>query len=256
MSKPNLVILHSFPTNSILLQGLKEYLSDFFEVYIIDLPGFVKTRPPLKVISIENYAHYVESKIDSLHLNDYILCGISFGFILLLSMNVNPACKGILAIEPYIGRDSLNSKKHWRYTLAPFISLIDRLHLIDIIWKNSFFRHVFTHYLLSDLPSSITTLILNEIDGKTFMRTLYIILTTEQNYNFHSDIPHVLMINKRDSTLNESHMQNIFKKHVKKMMVIESNMPHFPKDLSKTFFSETFSQQEINKALSFLSNSS
>lgn len=42
MKKENLVLLHSFPTNSILLSGYIEYLSDYF----IDLPGFTKVVPP------------------------------------------------------------------------------------------------------------------------------------------------------------------------------------------------------------------
>src|SRR5262245_1413182 len=36
MTKEKLILVHSFPTNSILLSGLTDYLSDYLEVYWID----------------------------------------------------------------------------------------------------------------------------------------------------------------------------------------------------------------------------
>lgn len=44
--RENLVLLHSFPTNSIIFTDLIRYLNNFFVVHFIDLPGFTRSTPP------------------------------------------------------------------------------------------------------------------------------------------------------------------------------------------------------------------
>lgn len=78
MSKNNLVLVHSFPTNSTLLNGFTEFLEDFFNVYFIDLPGFNIDVSPMKDISFDNYSKFVENKIKQLQLDNYFLGGVSF----------------------------------------------------------------------------------------------------------------------------------------------------------------------------------
>ena len=77
MPKENLIIVHSFPGNSILLSGLIEYLNDYFEVYFINLPGFAKSVPPLTEISFKGYVQFIEEKIRGFGLASYWLAGIS-----------------------------------------------------------------------------------------------------------------------------------------------------------------------------------
>ena len=102
MEKENLVLLHSFPTNSILLSGYIEYLSDSFNVYFIDLPGFTKAVPPLERVTFAGYYDFVGRKIKELDLDSYLVEGISFGFAIVNHLNHDRKCKGIIAIEPFI----------------------------------------------------------------------------------------------------------------------------------------------------------
>ena len=73
MTTENLVLVHSFPTNSILLKGLVEFLNDHFNLYFIDLPGFTQKSPPIQQITIDNYSAYVEKYINNLKIDHYIL---------------------------------------------------------------------------------------------------------------------------------------------------------------------------------------
>ena len=91
MSKENLILVPGFPINSLLLRGLTDYFSEYINVYPIDLPGFVQTVPVLSEISLEQYAKFVETQIQSLALESYWLGGVSFGFAVINRSLNSPA---------------------------------------------------------------------------------------------------------------------------------------------------------------------
>src|SRR5262245_52978902 len=103
MEKENLVLVHSFPTKSILLRGLADYLNDSFETYCIDLPGFTRQVPPLPRISWDAFSRFTESRIRELSLDSYVAAGISFGFRVVNNMAVDEKCRGILGLVPFLG---------------------------------------------------------------------------------------------------------------------------------------------------------
>ncbi len=105
--RENLVLVNAFYTNSAILQGLIDFLSDTFNVYFIDLPGFAADVPPLEDISVEGFAHYVRRRIDGFGLEHFVLGGISFGFLVANRVPLNGECRGILGITPYLDRKSL-----------------------------------------------------------------------------------------------------------------------------------------------------
>src|SRR5262245_44001214 len=101
MTKENLILIHSFPTNSLLLQGFIEYLNDYVNVYPIDLPGFTQSGPALAKISLNQYTQFVERCIQALAVESYWLGGVSFGFAVVNGVQPDLRCKGFMAIEPY-----------------------------------------------------------------------------------------------------------------------------------------------------------
>lgn len=250
--KPDLVLIHSFPTNSKLLAGLIEYLDDFFTVHFIDLPGFVKTEAPLDTITIDAYAEYVQSRIDDLKLEAYYIGGISFGFIIILRLKLSDHCRGILAIEPFVGTPGLQVKKSWKFVYIPIISLVIKYDLGRKLWNSQVFRFAFKKFFLGDRPIAITHTILDEIDGKAFFETFKIILSTPLHEKLHNTIPHVLFINHQDKTLNSVYVESIFREKIPKLLVIENTLPHFPDDLSKEFFESELHPDLISKTVSFL----
>lgn len=250
--KPNLVLIHSFPTNSKLLAGMIEYLEDFFVVHFIDLPGFTREESALKDISIASYASYVQARIDKLQLKEYFIGAISFGFIVVLNLKLDFRCKGILAIEPFVGTPGLHVKKSWKFVYLPIISLVTKYNFGAKLWKNAVFRLTFKKFFLGDRPISIARTILDEIDGNAFFETFRLILSTPIHENLHDHLPHVLLVNKDDTTIRAAYIESLFRKNVPKLLVIQNDMPHFPDDLSKAFFAKTIDQDIIRTSIDFL----
>ncbi|PSO45454.1 MAG: hypothetical protein BRC25_02260 [Parcubacteria group bacterium SW_6_46_9] len=127
-NEEKLVLVHSFPTNSILLSGLVDYLEDYFNLHFIDLPGFTAESPyDGNKITLSHFSEYVEDEIDKLDWDNYIVGGISFGFLVINQADINEnKCQAMIAVEPY-----LNSK----YLHLGFIKKFLYGHLIDEILK-------------------------------------------------------------------------------------------------------------------------
>lgn len=120
--KPHLVLVHSFPTNSVLLHGLEEFLSDYFSVHFIDLPGFHKDSPPFeRKITLKKFSDYLDQKISELKADKYIAGGVSFGFLVVNNAKLDKRCKAILAMEPFVNTKCLNFS-FWKKKNTPELS--------------------------------------------------------------------------------------------------------------------------------------
>ena len=97
-----MLLIHSFPTNSIIIAGLKDYLDDYFETELIDLPGFNSNFQPNKKISLDYYSNYLENYIKENDIKNYWLGGVSFGFLVANNVKHVNGCQGLFAIEPFI----------------------------------------------------------------------------------------------------------------------------------------------------------
>lgn len=127
MTKENLVIVHSFPTNSIVLHNLTAYIEEYYKVYFIDLLGFT-LNSPLEEINIRNYSHALDEKIGELGIKNYIIAGISFGFWVASEAELKGA-KAIIAVEPYIGYKSLRIGGFKRFSYFLLIDFLSPLNL-------------------------------------------------------------------------------------------------------------------------------
>jgi len=219
--------VHSFPTNSIILKGLIEYLNKYCNVYFIDLPGFTKKVPPLKNISLENYSKYLDKKIKSLKIKSYVAAGISFGFLVVNNAKLDKRCKGIIALEPYIDSKSLDMgflKK------SAYIVLADSL-------------------LFLGLGALLKIKIPSQIDQKTFLKTSSLILKNNDPIKF-KNLPYVLVINKNDGTVNSKYIIKKFNKP--SHLIIHTHMDHYPKNLSKEYFKEMLPKSMLKKMSSYI----
>lgn len=245
------MVVHSFPTNSILLSGLIEYLNDYFKVYFIDLPGFMKEVPPLSEISFNAYSQFVECKLKDLNLESYLVAGISFGFTVINDIQYDSRCKGIIAIEPYIGPDSLKMSFFKKLIYKSFVKSIILFNLSQAIWNNNFFRESLPK--LRNYPKDSIDIILNQIEAKTFFETANLIISNKNICEFQ-DLPYVLIGNKDDKTVDYSYILETFKKNVKQLLVIETTIDHYPKEPTKAYFKEKIPEENVQKLVNFISN--
>lgn len=247
MSKSNLVLVHSFPTNSILLKGLIEYLSDHFTVYFVDLPGFTNEVPPLKRVSIDSYASFLSSKISNLNLSEYFLGGISFGFLVVNYLPPTPECKGILAMEPFLGNSSIRMNWFNRYIVLVVIFVILFFRAESLIWRSRWLRK----RISSDGTSEALDLVIKEVDPKTFFSTALLLLNWNKSVVFH-DIRYVLSINLNDSTIDAEHVMNIFKKGTVNLLISSNSVEHYPKTITKEYFASHIPLHEVGRIKQFL----
>lgn len=247
MTRPHLVLLHSFPTNSVLLRGLIEFLDDYFTVHFVDLPGFTRQVPPLEDVSIQGYAEFLRNRIDSLALPEYLLGGISFGFLVANFFPPGPECKGILAIEPLLGVASMRMKRRKQLILRTLLSSILMSHSERRVWNSAWFRR---RILASASPSRSETL-LRELDPHTFFATAELLLRWDRPISFHP-IRYVLLFNPNDTTIKAEYVRRVFESEVPELLISTNSIDHYPDTISKDYFVGKFSVSELERIQTFI----
>jgi len=211
------------------------------------LPGFTKKERKINKTTINSYTKYLENKINELNLKHYIIGGISFGFVIANSVNLDKKCKGVFAFEPYTNSKSILFNK---ITVKFLISLIDTVSVFqaqNTIWKNKLFWKLFSRL---HFPEKIIPIVKEEIDPETFFEIGKIILKNTKRIKFHSK-PYVVLINKYDDIVSPDYTVNLFKKNVKKLLVHELDSVHYPNNLSEKYFEKIFPPEKVEEVISF-----
>lgn len=249
--KENLILVNAFYTNSILLRGLIEFLKDHLNLYFIDLPGFSRQSPPLRKVTAENFSEYIQKKINELHLDHYIIGGISFGFYVAnkIPLSQDKRCKGIIALFPYIDARSLKLRRRKKILYLAVVNFLCFSGLSSIIWKNKLTQKFAFWY--SSYPPERVKVILDEMDGKTFFETARWILHLNDGVRFHKK-PYILIINKDDQTIRYDYCLQTFQDNVEELFVLDSNIDHYPEDLSKNYIQERFDVEDIQRLFAFV----
>jgi pimeloyl-ACP methyl ester carboxylesterase len=248
--KPHLLLVHSFPTNSILLHGVEEFLSDFFTVHFINLPGFHKESLPFKgPITLKKFSNYFDQKIAELGASEYVVGGISFGFLVVNNAKLDKRCKAILAMEPFLNTKCLKISflKQKLYIMISWLTrLVNWLGLEKTIWNS----RLFSEYLQkeSNYPEERISTIIKHIDPRTFFAVTSMLMTYKKDPKFH-DLPHFLIGNFADETINFDHVVEIFLKNLKEMHLASEPIDHYPKDLTKNYFKTRIPHKHIQRIL-------
>ncbi|MBP9748111.1 MAG: hypothetical protein KBD17_00570 [Candidatus Pacebacteria bacterium] len=248
--KPHLILVHSFPTNSLLLHGLEEFLADFFTVHFIDLPGFHKNSPPLKgEISFKKFSNYFDQKIAELNVDEYIVGGVSFGFLVINNAKLDKRCKAILAMEPFINNECLNMtvwKKMGYIIISAVLKLVHALHVEKMIWGSNWFSKFLQEE--SGYPIERIDTIIKHIDSRTFFTVTGMLMAYNKNPKFHS-LPHFLVGNFADTTINFDKTVEIFIKNLHELHIASEPIDHYPKDLTKSYFKTRIPREHIQRLL-------
>lgn len=249
MRKHNLVLIHSYGTNSKILRGLSKYLDNYYNVYFIDLPGFIDTVPAIPNVTIEKLAKYVEMQIEKLDIDNYLVAGISFGFLVANSMSIDSKkCKAIIAMEPYINRNVLKFNLITRLLLLNFMRFISLLRVEYRIWRSKFVRELL---IKISLPVTVIDEILHDIDAKTFIDLGKFLLTYTEEPKL-KNIPYAVLMNKNDYTINYKKIYEFFMETPEKVILMETDMDHYPADLSEEYFSRKIPARYFNSLNEFI----
>ena len=96
-------------------------------------------------------------------------------------------------------------------------------------------------------------MLFNELDSRTFFKTAALILEHKAEANF-KDLPHILMANKNDNTLDYDYIIKTFTKNINLLLVVNTTIDHFPLELTKTYFKTHLPETVTGKVYRFMSN--
>jgi pimeloyl-ACP methyl ester carboxylesterase len=248
--KPHLLLVHSFPTNSVLLHGLEEFLSDFFTVHFVDLPGFHKNNPPfVGDITLKKFSNYFDEKIAELDVDEYIVAGVSFGFLVINNARLDKRCKAVVAMEPFVNTTCLNIP-FWRQkkyiAISGLLKLVHFLHLEKRIWASNWFNEYLQKE--SDYPKERVDTIIKHIDPRTFFAVTNLVMHYQKNPKFHN-LPYFLIGNFADKTINFDRTVEIFIKNLHELHIASEPIDHYPKDLTKSYFKTRIPGEHIQRML-------
>jgi len=108
---------------------------------------------------------------------------------------------------------------------------------------------------LMDYPPETMSIIFEQIDGRTFFETANIILKDYNMYQFH-DLPYVLIANKYDRTVNFDYIYETLSQNIKRLLVMNTEIDHYPRDTSKAYFKKMVPEEIIQKITVFFSENS
>lgn len=252
--KPNIIVIQAFPANHTLSEGIIEYLEDFFNVYFIDLPGFHPDIPPLESVTMNGYIKYVNDKVKELDLENFVLAGISFGFLLATKVKItNKKCLAVLGSGPFLGVGYLNFPIIKRGIFKLVVNIADKTGISEVVWQTKIFKEVLIHFL-GNKSKSIIDVIIKEVDPNTFIKTAKILLNYKYKPTFSKDLPYVLLMNPRDTAVSFYKTLETFIDCIdsNKLRVIITNVEHYPKNPTYSYFKKSFTPNEIESLFNFV----
>jgi hypothetical protein len=252
-TKPNIVVLQAFPANRNVSSGIIEYMSEYFNVYFIDLPGFHPDNEPLEKATIEGFARYIEHKISEMNLNEYILAGISFGALLANKINLDES-KIVFRLNfgPFLGARWLRMSKFKYLKMKTIANSVLRLGVEEYIWNSSQFKGYMARSMhKTGENKTIVESILAEVEPHTFFSTLKELFSI-------GDTPLIrgkqcLLINPSDSAINVNKIIKKYRQEINAddLCIIETKIDHFPRGVSYQYFKDTITQEEVDQIFNF-----
>jgi len=247
MTLENLIFVNGFAANQFILKNLLILFKEFYNVYLIDLPGFCNNNK-IKQVDLEGITSYVDKEIKKLNIKNYIIMGLSLGHLVISKSDAVKKAKGILAVYPYLNAENLNLSKLQININIAIVKIILKTSAYNVAWNSGFVKKLMQ---LNKYNKRIINSIINNSDPKLFFETAYLLLTYNKKPKFYKK-PYVLIINYDDELINTKKIIPIFKENINKLLVIKSNIPHTPKKLTKSYFQKSFTKQKIQKIQNFL----
>ena len=214
------------------------------------MPGFHKDNPPFGgVISIKRFSHYFDQRIADLDVDEYVVGGVSFGFLVVNEARLDKRCRAILAMEPFLNVDCLNLPFLTRekyIIIATLLKLMRTFGMEQKVWSSNWFNR----YLRDELgyPKERLDTIIDNLDAHTFFSVTRLLLTYHKKPVFH-DLPHFLIGNFSDKTMNFDMTAEIFLKNLRELHIASEPIDHYPKDLTKAYFETRIPKEHVYRMI-------
>lgn len=128
-SNENLIFLHGWGQNIVMMQPIAKPFIKKKNVLIIDLPGFGSSDEPKEVWSIYDYADMVNNFVKDLKMKNPVIIGHSFGGKIALAYSIKYEPKKIVLLaSPYkkkIQKESLKLKMLKKLKKVPLLNKLE-----------------------------------------------------------------------------------------------------------------------------------
>jgi hypothetical protein len=175
--------------------------------------------------------------------------GVSFGFLVINNAKLDSRCRAILAMEPFVNTKCLNTsfmKKKGYIVIKILFKLIKIFNIEKQIWESNWFNWVLQKE--SDYPKERVNTIIEHIDPRTFFSVANFLSKYDKNPDFHN-LPHFLIGNFKDKTINFNSVVEVFKKSLRKLRIFSVPIDHYPKDLTKAYFKTRIPKEHLSRML-------
>lgn len=246
--KDNLIFINAFAANKDILKNLFLLFKEVFNIHVIDLPGFCNNAE-VENADLTSITNYVNKEIKKLNLKNYIIGGLSLGYLIATKTNAVKKAKAILAIYPYLNVNNVNlSKLQIKINKAILYLILKKRSYYELAWNSGFVKKIME---LNKYNEKIIELLMKNCDAKLFFQTSHLLLDYNKKPIFYNK-PYILIVNNKDELINTKLTIPIFKKNVKKLLIVKSNTPHAPKKLTKSYFRKSFTKQKVKKLKEFI----
>ncbi len=252
-SKLDLVLIQGFPANQSLSAGVIEYMNEYFNVYFINFPGFHKVNPPIENLSFEKLCQNIENEIEKLNLDNYILAGISMGFLIANSIKIDESkVLAIMGLAPFLGKDYLQMGSFKKTSRRALLNVNKQLRVGEKMWEQKMFKK-FLSSILSKEKGTLIEIIVDECQPQSFFGTAQIVMSLNYTPNF-KNVPYIVLINEQDETIKAKETIEVYKKNIakEKLYMIYTDLPHYPKDTSYEYLKQKITSEYFEKVYSFL----
>lgn len=247
MQQPKLILIPGFGANKYILSKYIDVLDDFLDVTVIDLPGMDKDIKYTKPLDINYYKNYIEGKLKELNYENYIISGLSMGYAIINSLELDNSCNGIIALLPFLGTENLNKSKKNDPKNRIILKTVLKTKQEQLVWE----RTKFKEFLGSSFTEREIELALKTIDPHAYFSIGRQLLKTK-NIIPRNDKPTVLMISKNDEMVNYERTKKAFKDNVDNLKVIETTLSHFPRKTSEDLIRQNINKNTVKEIESFL----
>lgn len=244
--KPNVVLIHSFPTNTIIIKGLLDYLEQFYHLYPIDLPGFVPGSEPVDKVTLENYACATQTYIDRLGLKHYWVAGLSFGFLVANLCVSDKRCMGVVGVVPYINKHYLIKNALVYFLLEKAFALICKLNWHERAYRSKWLKKV----LRTETTPERVSEILSTVSSFAFFETGLLLMTHDKEPEFRKK-PYIFFVTRADHTIKMDKLSALLNSiESKKVIYITSS--HHPDEISKAYFDAHVDRQQHESIVAYM----
>lgn len=219
----------------------------------MELPGLHPDHRPFKKQNLLSYVDYADKQlrqyIKNKAIENYVLCGLSFGYLVANQMPYDKKCLGVVALLPYLGRKSLGISKKEFWELYIGTRILSFRPFAQRFWETKYL-----HARLSQRMSQHQLQICKrDFDPVTYF-ALGNYLMRIKEVSIRKDYKQVLILSTKDEMLKWKYIENRFRSEVLDLQVYKVKLSHYPKFMTKEEVEKELSPGLLDKIAKFLPN--